>query len=52
MVALTTLKPFYQIGYLWKPENQRVRDLRLVPLDEFSGGTWFGPLFELSLIHI
>ena len=48
MVALTTLKPFYQIGYLWKPENQRVRDLRLVPLDEFSGGTWFGPLFEYA----
>lgn len=48
MVVLTTLKPFYQIGYLWKPENQRVRDLRLVPLDEFSGGTWFGPLFEYA----
>ncbi|WP_371325734.1 VanZ family protein [Corynebacterium sp. HMSC05D03] len=48
MAALTTLKPFYQIGYLWKPENQRVRDLRLVPLDEFSGGTWFGPLFEYA----
>ena len=48
MVALTTLKPFYQIGYLWKPENQRVRDLRLVPLDEFSGDTWFGPLFEYA----
>lgn len=36
MVALTTLKPFYQIGYLWKPENQRARELRWVPLDEFS----------------
>lgn len=48
MVALTTLKPFYQIGYLWKPENQRVRDLRLIPLDEFLGGTWFGPLFEYA----
>ena len=46
MVALTTLKPFYQIGYLWKPENQRARELRWVPLDEFSGGSWFGPLFE------
>lgn len=48
MVALTTLKPFYQIGYLWNPDKQRVRDLRLVPLDEFSGGTWFGPLFEYA----
>ena len=48
MVALTTLKPFYQIGYLWNPDKQRVRDLRLGPLDEFSGGTWFGPLFEYA----
>lgn len=48
MVALTTLKPFYQIGYLWKPENQRARELRWVPLDEFSGGSWFGPLFEYA----
>lgn len=48
MVALTTLKPFYQIGYLWKPENQRARELRWVPLDEFCGGSWFGPLFEYA----
>lgn len=48
MVALTTLKPFYQIGYLWKPENQRARELRWVPLDEFSGGSWFSPLFEYA----
>lgn len=48
MVALTTLKPFYQIGYLWKPENQRARELRWMPLDEFSGGSWFGPLFEYA----
>ena len=48
MVALTTLKPFYQIGYLWKPENQRARELRWVPLDEFSGGRLFGPLFEYA----
>ncbi|MCG7461113.1 VanZ family protein [Corynebacterium tuberculostearicum] len=48
MIALTTLKPFYQIGYLWKPENQRARELRWVPFDEFSGGSWFGPLFEYA----
>ena len=48
MVALTTLKPFYQIGYLWKPENQRARELRWVPLDEFSGGSWFAPLCEYA----
>lgn len=48
MVALTTLKAFFQIGYLWKPENQRVRELHLVPLDEFSGNSWFAPLFEYA----
>ena len=39
MVALTTLKAFFQIGYLWKPENQRVRELHLVPLNEFYGNS-------------
>ena len=48
MVALTTLKAFFQIGYLWKPENQRVRELHLVPFDEFSGTSWFAPLFEYA----
>ncbi len=46
IVALTTLKAFYQIGYLCLPQNQRVRDLRLQPLDEFSTGSWFKPLFD------
>ncbi len=31
VVALTCLKSFYTIGLLWKPENQRVRELRLQP---------------------
>lgn len=31
IIALTTLKSFYSIGLLWEPENQRVRELRLVP---------------------
>lgn len=31
VVALTCLKSFYTIGTLWKPENQRVRELRLQP---------------------
>ncbi|MGP5497518.1 VanZ family protein [Corynebacterium flavescens] len=48
MIALTTLKPFYRIGYLWVPEKQRVRQLELVPLDEFSSGSWFAPLFEYA----
>lgn len=31
VAALTCLKSFYTIGTLWKPENQRVRELRLQP---------------------
>lgn len=48
MVALTTLKPFYQIGQLWVPSEQRVRQLEFLPLDEFSTGSWFAPLFEYA----
>lgn len=48
MVAITTLKPFYQIGYLWDPARQRVRELHLIPFDEFAGSTWFAPLFEYA----
>ena len=46
IVSLTTLKAFFQIGYLWKPENQRARDIRLIPLDDLFSGSWFKPLFE------
>lgn len=47
VVALTTLKSFFTIGLLWKPENQRVRSLELIPFDNFfTSATWFGPVFN------
>lgn len=46
IVSLTTFKAFFQIGYLWKPENQRARDIRWIPLDDLFSGSWFKPLFE------
>lgn len=47
IVALTTLKAFFQIGYLWKPENQRTRELMLVPFTMLRRSTtWFGPVFD------
>lgn len=46
IVALTTLKAFFRIGYLWEPSRQRARELRLVPLDDAFSGSWFKPLFE------
>lgn len=48
IVALTCLKAFYQIGLLWRPENQRVRELRLIPLERFfSGNSVIAPLFDV-----
>ncbi|MCJ7858007.1 VanZ family protein [Corynebacterium kalidii] len=48
VVALTTLKAFYTIGLLWKPENQRVRDLRPVPFGIISdSSTTFGWVFDI-----
>ncbi len=47
IIALTTLKPFYQIGKLWKPERQRVRVLELVPFDMLRNPqNLFIPVFE------
>lgn len=34
IVSLTMLKAFFVIGLLWVPENQRVRGLSLVPLND------------------
>lgn len=45
IVALTLLKAFFQIGYLWLPENQVAREIRLRPLAELDGTSWFGPVF-------
>nr|WP_269208610.1 VanZ family protein [Corynebacterium aquatimens] len=47
VIALTMLKAFYRIGYLWDPANQMRRGVSLLPLDEFVGATsWFKPIFE------
>ncbi|MGP6174152.1 VanZ family protein [Corynebacterium sp. A21] len=47
VLALTTLKSFFTIGLLWKPENQKVRSLELIPLEDiFTATTWFAPVFD------
>lgn len=46
VVALTLLKAFFRIGELWVPANQRVRQVRWIPLDELFRGSWFKPVFE------
>lgn len=46
VVALTLLKSFYRIGYLWDPANQSRRGLSLLPFSELVGAhSVFGPLF-------
>lgn len=47
VLAVTTLKSFYTIGLLWEPENQRVRSLELIPLENYvTANTWFAPIFD------
>ena len=47
VLALTVGKSFYQIGLLWKPENQRVRELLLVPFQLVKKSpTVFGVVFD------
>lgn len=47
ILALTLLKSFYQIGHLWRPENQRVRELLLVPFELVcKAPTVFGIVFD------
>lgn len=46
IIALTMLKAFFTIGLLWKPENQRVRGLSLVPLNDlWESSSLFTQLF-------
>lgn len=46
MIALTMLKAFYRIGYLWDPAVHRHRELRLVPFDDLIDARgWFLPAF-------
>ena len=47
MVALTTLKAFFVIGMLWRPEAQRNRSMEWEPFALYRNSTtWFGPLFD------
>ncbi|APT85723.1 hypothetical protein CAQU_12535 [Corynebacterium aquilae DSM 44791] len=47
VVALTMLKAFYQIGYLWKPQAHHHRGLYPIPFSQFfRSQTLFGPLFD------
>ena len=46
VVALTMLKSFYRIGYLWDPANQLRRGLSLVPFHELADAqSVFAPVF-------
>lgn len=48
VVALTLLKSFYTIGLLWKPENQRNRQLRLVPFQIVQdANSTFSAVFDI-----
>ena len=47
VIALTMLKAFYRIGYLWDPANQMRRGLSLSPFDDLiNASSWFEPVFE------
>lgn len=47
VLALTTLKSFFTIGMLWRPENQQVRSLELIPFENLiTADSWFAPLFD------
>lgn len=49
IVALTTLKAYFRIGYLWKPERQRVRALEYEPFDMIQNSkSTFAVLFETA----
>lgn len=46
IVALTLLKSFFRIGYLWDPANQSRRGVSWVPFSELvDAQSWFAPLF-------
>lgn len=46
--ALTTLKAFFTIGLLWKPENQRTQQVRLVPFQILrDANSTFGAVFDI-----
>lgn len=48
VIALTLLKSFYTIGLLWKPENQRHQELRLVPFQIIQdANSTFSAVFDI-----
>lgn len=49
VIALTMLKAFFRIGYLWFPERQRIRIIEYIPFDMFIWPeSWFGTIFETA----
>lgn len=47
ILILTLGKPFFEIGSLWDPDRQRVREIRLIPFQEWvEGGSLFARVFE------
>lgn len=47
VIALTMLKQFFRIGYLWDPEKQPFLGHSFIPFHEvFTASTWFGPIFD------
>lgn len=46
IAALVLGKRFFQIGQLWRPENQAQRSIELRPFDQLRfSSDWFTPLF-------
>ncbi|MDK8626229.1 VanZ family protein [Corynebacterium appendicis] len=46
VIALTMLKQFFRIGYLWDPAKQPFVGYSFIPFHEiFTASSWFGPLF-------
>ncbi|MEJ5928559.1 VanZ family protein [Corynebacterium sp. H128] len=49
ILLLTLLKGFFVIGHLWLKDTHLVREVQLIPFNDFAGSaTWFGPLFNVA----
>lgn len=47
IVLLTLLKGYFVIGHLWRKDAHHIRELQLVPFNDFVAATSiFGPLFN------
>lgn len=47
IILLTLLKGYFVIGHLWRKDAHHVRELQLVPFNDFvAASSWFGPLFN------